>query len=167
MKPPQKFHENLKKKQIKLQFLKQYFSRKCSFGHVEWSIADSAGNYLAKIQKTFALCPKLQFFQFFSRVFFSEVFFRTRTVQFRNSCQKTIAKNPEYCSLVYKNKVIFFLKGNSFHGKFLLARREQFWQPSRSLYIEYPDKFRPVSESERKTMLFQKLFLMEGFSGQN
>ena len=141
-------------KQLKISFLKQCFSRKCSFGRVEWSFDDSAGNFLAKIQKTFALCPKLQFFQFFSRVFFSEVFFRTRTVQFRNSCQKTIAKNPEYCSLVYKNQVLFFLKGNSFHGKILLARREQFPQFSRSCYMKTPDKFRPVSEIERKTLLY-------------
>ena len=91
-------------------------------------------------------------FQFFSQAFISHYFLWTSTVQFWRSCQKTFDKNPENFNLVSKNELVFFSKGIFCHDGFPLARRKQFRQPSWKFSINFPESFRPISESEKKCL---------------
>ena len=113
--------------------------------------------FFGKDPKKVQLMPKIASFSIALKVFFSQFFFGHVQFSFENPVKKLMQKSRSLL-LVSKNEVIFFHKGNSFHDKLSLARREQFWQPSWSFYIKYPDKLRPVSASWRKIMLFQNFF---------
>ena len=140
-------------------FLKQFFSWKWSFGHVEWSFDKHARCFCQNSEKFFTLWPRLQMFEFFPiRNFLKKILFGQLQFTFEDHVEKLSEETGKTSTWYPELDYYFFSKGSFFLEKFPLARREQSWQPSRNFHIKSPEKFRRVFQNEKKTCISKTFF---------